>query len=155
MSEPDKNAPLPTMSQHDAQTWAQHMTEYMAQTGGLQLSPAETRANFNQCVGKHDELTTDGRFTLMYSAYADVPRDQQPAVARKIRDMLKGQEFTISSYREYVDGESEVLMYANHSKSHYLITVGRAGRNGSAERVMFAVDTPCLMPPNSSPAQSG
>ncbi|MFF7994759.1 hypothetical protein ACFZDG_33930 [Kitasatospora xanthocidica] len=146
MSTPGPNEPLPVKARQDAQDWAQHMTEYMAQTAGVALDPGSAEPFFNDCVGKKDEVANDGRYKMSYAVYSSAPLDQHAEVVRKVRAMLEQQGFKIDGYREAANGKVDAVLDASQTSSHYLITV----QTTTGGLLLFRVNTPCLMPPAAS-----
>ncbi|MET9617494.1 hypothetical protein [Kitasatospora indigofera] len=132
------------MARQDAQDWARHMTEFMAQTAGITLTPDIKEPSFDPCVGKNDEVAKDGRYTLSYAAYSDTPLDSHPEAVRKIRTMLEGEGFKISSYREEVDGKPNALLDATQIEGRYLVS---AETTVTKNLLLLRVNTRCLMPP--------
>ncbi|MFD4661396.1 hypothetical protein ACFWP2_37950 [Kitasatospora sp. NPDC058444] len=147
MSTPGPNDPIPVKARQDAQAWAQHMTEYMAQTAGTALDPASVEPVFSNCVGKHDEVRDDGRYKLSYAVYSSAPLEQHPEAVRKVRTMLEQQGFKIDGYRETVDDKVNTILDASQESSQYLVTVSTT----KGGLLLFLVKTPCLMPPTPSP----
>ncbi|MFF7459078.1 hypothetical protein [Kitasatospora sp. NPDC008115] len=149
MTTSDRDAPLPVMARQGAQDWAQHMTEYMAQTAGIALTPGSAEPFFNDCVGKHDEVAKDGRYTMSYAVYSSVPLETHPEAVRKIRTMLEEQGFKIEGYRETANGKISPLLDASQPSGNYLISV----ETTTGGLLLLRVNTTCLMPP-ASPSQS-
>ncbi|PBC71056.1 hypothetical protein BX265_5626 [Streptomyces sp. TLI_235] len=151
MSTPGKNDPLPVMAKTDAQAWAQHMTEFLAQTAGVTLTPATAKPFFSNCVGKNDEVVDDGRYTLSYAVDSTVPLQQHPEAVKKIRAALEQQKFTIDGYRETWEGKPSALLDATNTDGRYLVSVETGG---GTDRLLFRINTRCLMPPSTpSPTQ--
>ncbi|MET9182874.1 hypothetical protein ABZX88_32370 [Kitasatospora aureofaciens] len=146
MSTPGPNDPLPVKARQDAQDWAKHMTEYMAQTAGVTLDTGSADPFFNDCVGKHDEVAKDGRYKLSYAVYSSAPLEQHPEVVRKVRAMLEQQGFKIDGYRETANGKVDTVLDASQPSSRYLITV----ETTTGGLLLFRVNTPCLMPPTAT-----
>lgn len=142
---------LPVKSKADAQSWAQQITEHMAQVSGVQINQEPARPFFSPCTGRNGESAPDDRYTLMYAVHRTVARAQHPEVVRRIRAMLKDEGLTIKSYRETLDGQPEALLYASHPESRYFVEASTAGGD---DRMVLSVTTPCLMPPGApqSPA---
>ncbi|MEU1284532.1 hypothetical protein [Kitasatospora sp. NPDC005856] len=147
MSTPGPNDPLPVKARQDAQDWAQHMTEYMAQTAGTALDPGSAEPKFSNCVGKNDEVRDDGRYKLTYVAYSSAPLEQHPEAVRKVRAMLEQQGFKVDGYRETTDGKVDTILDASQESSRYLVTV----ETTTGGLLLFRVRTPCLMLPAPSP----
>ncbi|MFJ2865467.1 hypothetical protein [Kitasatospora sp. NPDC087314] len=146
MSTPGPNDPLPVKARQDAQDWAQHMTEYMAQTAGAALDAGSAEPVFSNCVGKHDEVREDGRYKLSYAVYSSAPLEQHPEAVRKVRAMLEQQGFKIDGYRETIDGKVNTVLDASQESSQYLVTV----ETTKGGLLLFLVKTPCLMPPTTA-----
>ncbi|KJS53758.1 hypothetical protein VM98_23235 [Streptomyces rubellomurinus subsp. indigoferus] len=151
MSTPSADEPLPVKPRQDAQDWAQHMTEYMAQAAGVVLDPGSAEPFFNDCVGKHDEVAKDGRYKMSYAVYSSAPLEQHPEAVRKVRTMLEQQGFNIDGYRETTNGKVDTVLDASQSSSRYLVTV----ETTTGGLLLFRVNTPCLMPPTTPSAASG
>ncbi|MER7757209.1 hypothetical protein [Kitasatospora sp. NPDC097643] len=151
MSTSDPNEPLPVMATQDAQGWAQHMTEFMAQTAGVTLNPSSTGPTFEACVGEKGEVAKDGRYTMSYAVYSPAPLDQHPEAVRKIRAMLEQQGFTIKGYRETVNGKVAALLDAFQPSGRYLVSVETTV---TKELLLFQINTRCLMPPATPSATS-
>ncbi|MER7583272.1 hypothetical protein [Kitasatospora sp. NPDC097691] len=146
MSTPGPNDPLPVKARQDAQAWAQHLTEYMAQTAGVTLDTGSVEPVFNDCVGKHDEVRKDGRYKLSYAVYSSAPLEQHPEAVRKVRAMLEQQGFKIDGYRETVNDKVDTVLDASQTSSRYLVTV----QTTKGGLLNFQVNTPCLMPPTAT-----
>ncbi|MGW4896242.1 hypothetical protein ACWEQL_28910 [Kitasatospora sp. NPDC004240] len=144
VSQPDKNEPLPVMARQEAQDWARHMTEYMAQTAGVTITPDTVKASFRDCVGKNDEVATDGRYTMSYAAYSSVSPEQHGEAVRKIRPMLEQQGFEIKGYREELNGKPDALLDAFQPAGRYLVS---AETTATGNLLLLRVSTRCLMPP--------
>ncbi|WP_380282507.1 hypothetical protein [Kitasatospora purpeofusca] len=143
MSTPGPNEPLPVKARQDAQDWAQHMTEYMAQSAGVTLDAGSAEPFFNDCVGKNDEVAQDGRYKMSYAVYSSAPVEQHPEAVRKVRTMLEQQGFKIGGYRETTNGKVDTVLDASQTESRYLVTV----ETTTGGLLLFRVSTPCLMPP--------
>ncbi|MFJ2193533.1 hypothetical protein ACIOJE_37220 [Kitasatospora sp. NPDC087861] len=146
MSTPGPNDPLPVKARQDAQDWAQHMTEYMAQTAGAVLDTGSAEPIFSDCVGKHDEVVNDGRYKLMYAVYSSTPLERHPEAVRKVRAMLEQQGFKIDGYREGINGKVDTILDASQASSRYLITV----ETTTGGLLAFRARIPCLMPPTTA-----
>ena len=127
MSSDGKNDPLPVMARTDAQAWAQHMTEYMAQAAGITLTPSTVNPAFRPCTGRNGERADDDRYYLSYAVDSTVPLQQHPDAVRKIRDMLTGRNFDIKGYREETDGQPDALLDAYDPQGHYLVSAETGG----------------------------
>ncbi|MEV6975156.1 hypothetical protein [Kitasatospora sp. NPDC093806] len=151
MSRTSPTDPIPVMARQEAQDWAQHMTEYMAQTAGGTITPDTVRPSFRQCVGKNDEVANDGRYTMSYAAYSPIALEQHPEAARRIRTMLEQQEFQVSGYRETLNGKVQALLDAFQPSGRYLVSV----ETMASGDLMFRISTRCLMPPSAKPDSTG
>ncbi|MFB8200452.1 hypothetical protein [Kitasatospora purpeofusca] len=143
MSTPGPTEPLPVKARQDAQDWAQHMTESMAQSAGVNLDASSAEPFFDGCVGKNDEVAQDGRYKMSYAVYSSAPVGQHPEAVRKVRATLEQQGFKIDGYRETTDGKVDTVLDASQPSSRYLITV----ETTTGGLLLFRVKTPCLMPP--------
>ena len=149
MSDPGtgKDDPLPVKDKKDAEAWARQMTEHMAQTAGIKIDPASIKPLFSGCTGRNGESAPDDRYILMYSVKSNVPKAQHPEVVRKIRDMLKTEGLTITTYQETVDGkvdgETDAYVNGDHPTAYSLT----ASTSGNGDRMYLRVTSPCLMPP--------
>lgn len=147
MPTPDPSEPLPTMARQDAQDWAQELTTYLAQTAGVELTPSSIHPSFANCVGRHDEVVYDGRYTLSYAVTSAVPTAQHPEAVRKIRSALEQRGFEIKGYRETYDNQPAALLDAQHTEGRYLVSVETGG---GTDRLLFRVNTRCLMAPKAT-----
>ncbi len=136
------------MAKADAQAWAQKMTEYMAQAAGVTLSKDSINPFFSNCEGKNGEVVEDGRYTLAYHVASTVPVAEHPDAVRKLKPVLEQDGFTVTSYRETVNGRPEALLYAKHKEGRYFINVSTGG---GTDRLTFTINTRCLMPPSAPP----
>ncbi|MET9182988.1 hypothetical protein ABZX88_32995 [Kitasatospora aureofaciens] len=146
MSTSGPNDPLPVKARQDAQDWAKHMTEYMAQTAAVTLDSGSDEPIFSECVGKHDEVREDGRYKLSYTVYSSAPLEQHPEAVRKVRAMLEQQGFKIDGYRQTTDGKVDTVLDASQESSQYMVTV----ETTTGGLLLFQARTPCLMPPTSA-----
>ncbi|RPE29150.1 hypothetical protein [Kitasatospora cineracea] len=139
------------MAKADTQVWAQKMTEYMAQAAGVTLNKDSVNPFFSNCEGKNGEVVEDGRYTLAYHVASTVPLAEHPGAVRKLKPVLEQDGFTVTSYRETVNGRPEALLYAKHNEGRYFINVSTGG---GPDRLTFTINTRCLMPSSvSSTAQ--
>ncbi|WP_282205018.1 hypothetical protein [Kitasatospora fiedleri] len=144
MNSPDPNEPLPVLAKSDAETWAQHLTRYLAQTAGVTLTAESATPYFSTCEGRNGEVADDGRYTLAYHVASTTPRAQHPDAVRRIRAALEKEGFTVTGYREAWENQPDVLLYARHAEGRYFVDVS-TGVN--TDRLTFTVNTRCLMPP--------
>ncbi|MEU5386093.1 hypothetical protein ACWEPB_37180 [Kitasatospora cineracea] len=143
MNSPDPNEPLPVMAKSDAQAWARQMTEYMARSADVALDTGSVTPFFSNCEGRNGEVAADGRYTLAYHVTSVLSRDQQLDAIRKIKAGLEKDGFTVTSYRETVENQTDVLLYANHDEGRYFIDVSSGA---AVDRLIYTVATRCLMP---------
>ncbi|MDI3407869.1 SH2 domain-containing protein [Streptomyces cavernicola] len=146
----DINKPLPRKSRADTLAWAKEYTKAMAHYGELKITddPAP-RESFQECVGKNDEVPEDGRYTLLYSAYATLPQDQHIATIRKIRKALEAHGVRITSFSEFPK-ESEALLYGKNDKDGSFIIADSVNPPGT---IRLSVSTPCFLPPGAEQQQ--
>ncbi|MFB7382575.1 hypothetical protein ACFC6U_29115 [Kitasatospora purpeofusca] len=139
-----KDAPLPVKSRDDALSWAQQITEHLAQSAGITINAEPVDPLFSPCVGKKGESAPDDRYTLFYAVHSYVPNAQHNEVVRKVRDLLTGEGLKISAYQETPASEPNSTVIARHPGSRYVVDVSStAGDN----RMVLGITTPCLKPP--------
>ncbi|MEU5306025.1 hypothetical protein ACH4YO_19315 [Streptomyces noursei] len=146
MSRPtdDINAPLPRKSRADTLAWAKRYTATMAHFAGVDLAHGPSpRTHFEDCVGKGDEVATDGRFTLTYATYAHLPAGEHIAAVRKLRDALKGHGVDVSDYTEDQDQPAATL-YGRNTTERFVII---ADTVKPADTLRISVSTSCFLPP--------
>lgn len=143
VSDDGKNDPLPRMSREKAEAWARHWTESMARTAEAEIVPGSPDAGFTNCVGKGNESPSDGRFTLMYNAHARLPRAQQAAGVRAIKNELEKQGFEVVGYRSDPALDPVNLVDARHPKDRFFVSAGDL----DDKLITLVVHTPCLLPP--------
>ncbi|MEU9131514.1 hypothetical protein AB0D08_25975 [Kitasatospora sp. NPDC048540] len=136
--------PLPVMDRQDAAGWARQLTEYLARSAGVALAPGSAGPSFRPCVGRGGEVAADGRYTLSYAVYSDVPAARHPEVVRRIRAALEQEGFEVGGYRETLAGRPDALLDAFRAEGRYLVGVESTVGAG---RLLFRVVTRCLMPP--------
>ncbi|MFF4342217.1 hypothetical protein ACFY00_20085 [Kitasatospora sp. NPDC001540] len=140
----DPDEPLPVMARGDAASWARELIAYLARSAGLVLAPGSVRPFFGACTGRNGERAGDGRYTLALHADATLPTARQPAAARALRAVLERDGFTVTAYRETVDGRPDALLYARHPAGRYFLDLGTGG---GADRFALTLRTRCLLPP--------
>ncbi|WP_225851217.1 hypothetical protein [Streptomyces sp. HPF1205] len=143
-SDDDPNAPLPRMSRADAQAWATHFTQSMARSAGVEIVKGTVKPEFNDCIGAHDELMHDGRYTLIYRAEAPLTREKQGDAARRVMADLKKLGYRIDSFRDDDSVDPPVVLEARSPEKNFTIDV--SGYK-SPQVLDFTVMTPCLLPP--------
>jgi hypothetical protein len=149
MSSAGKNAPLPRLSQDDTTKWAQAVTANMAKAAGVALRPGDVSSAFNACFGENDEVSTDARFQLSYTAYADVPTEEHTSAGLKVRSALEKEGFRIVSFRPYENFKDDLVLYADEPKKDYSVQVFSAGTD-PPKQLAFGFSSPCLMPPGAT-----
>ncbi|AOP50460.1 hypothetical protein [Streptomyces lydicus] len=141
----DPNKPLPRKSREDSLTWAKHYISTMAHYAEVKIGKRfGPFTDFEDCVGQNDEVAHDGRYTLTYTAYADLPQEQHIPAVRKLRAALKKQGgVDVSSYEERPHSH-EVILDGYHEKENFsLIADSVKPRN----TLRLSVSTPCFLPP--------
>ncbi|OKI00731.1 hypothetical protein A6A06_17475 [Streptomyces sp. CB02923] len=140
----DPNEPLPRKSRADALAWAEQYTTAMAHYAGVKATddpaPAE---DFEKCVGRDDEVPDDGRFTLTYAVYAQVPQDRHIEAVRKVRRALEEHGVRVTSYEERPQ-RPEAVLYGFHDKERFSLI---ADSVKPPNLLRFSVSTPCFLPP--------
>ncbi|MFB7948011.1 hypothetical protein ACFC6L_24195 [Kitasatospora phosalacinea] len=144
---PDPDEPLPVMARGDAESWARELTAYLARSAGAVLAPGSSRPFFSPCTGRNGETAGDGRYTLAHHADGTLPAARHPAAVRALRAALERDGFTVTAYRETVDGRPDALLYARHPAGRYFLDVGTGG---GTDRLALTVRTRCLLPPAES-----
>jgi len=148
MSDNGKNAPLPRLSKERAVQWAEQHASRMAEAAGVTLDKQKTKTFFNNCVGEHDEVADDGRYTMDYAAYANVPTERHTDVVRRIRADFEKEKYRITGYREYEDDYNSALVDAADDETGFTISAGSAGpAKKPSKLILFSVSTPCMIPP--------
>ncbi|MFE0379093.1 hypothetical protein ACFW1M_26705 [Streptomyces inhibens] len=143
-SDGNPNAPLPRKSREDSLTWAKQYTSTMAHYAEVEIAddPAPL-TNFEDCVGKGDEVADDGRFTLSYATYARLPAQDHIAAVRKLRDALKKHGVDVSDYTEDPDRPG-VTLYGKNRAERFLVV---ADTVKPANTLRLSVRTSCFLPP--------
>ncbi|MGS2589714.1 hypothetical protein [Streptomyces hebeiensis] len=153
MSDDSINDPLPRMSKEKAETWARHWVESMARTAKAEIEPEADPelppANFTNCVGKNNEVSEDGRYTLHYSVRAKLPKDRHADAIRAIKDTLTDKGFKIQGYRSDPSKDPANLVDATHPKDQQFVSAGDVTDN----LIVLIVNTPCLLPPGAKQQQ--
>ncbi|GLW72808.1 hypothetical protein Kpho02_51070 [Kitasatospora phosalacinea] len=140
----DPDEPLPVMARGDAASWARELIAYLARSAGLVLAPGSVRPFFGTCTGRNGERAGDGRYTLAQHADGPLPAARHPAAVRALRAVLERDGFTVTAYRETVDGRPDALLYARHPAGRYFLDLGTGG---GTDRFVLTVRTRCLRPP--------
>jgi len=148
--EDDINKPLPRKSQEDSSSWAKKFVSAMARHAEVKIShdPAP-RKRSNTCVGKNDEVPEDGRYTLTYTAYADLPADQHIASVRKLSEALKKHGVRITGVTERPE-TPEVILFGESEKEGYTLI---ADTVKPPNTLRLSVTTPCYLPPGAKQQQ--
>ncbi|MHB9758396.1 hypothetical protein ACYBSK_28790 [Streptomyces sp. BYX5S] len=150
----ERNAPLPRMERDAVLKWAKDFTAYMADASGADLVPSTEKTNFETCVGAHDEVAEDGRYSLFYYVYSSAPATQHTRLVRALRESLEKHGYDVTDYREFKNSYESALLWAENEKNRYRVmaeTVG-SGRT-KPQRFSFSVRTPCLLPPGAEQQQ--
>ncbi|MFI0218372.1 hypothetical protein [Streptomyces lydicus] len=148
MSQPpeDPNKALPRKSREDSLAWAKQYTATMAHYAGVKIGKrfGSPFTHFEDCVGQNDEVADDGRYTLTYTAYADLPQEEHIPAVRKLRAALKKQGgVDVSSYEERPHSH-EVILDGYHEKEHFSLV---ADSVKPPNTLRLSVSTPCFLPP--------
>ncbi|TQJ90399.1 hypothetical protein [Streptomyces sp. SLBN-31] len=144
----DPNAPLPRVDRKAAAKWAEEYTTYLARLTGVALDPSTARANFEPCLGRNDEIATDGRYSLFYYVNSPAPVTEHTRVVRTLRHELPQQGYEVTAYREFENAYASAVFRARDTRSSYLVTADTVGSGRTRpQRLSFAVRTPCLLPP--------
>ncbi|OKH99705.1 hypothetical protein A6A06_21705 [Streptomyces sp. CB02923] len=144
------NAPLPRKSRSDALEWAKRYTSTMAHYAEVTVADGPGPfTDFEACVGKNDEVADDGRFSLTYTVYAHLPREQHIAAVRKLRAALKGHGVDVSDYTEEAEAH-KVTLYGKHSAEKFLII---ADTVKPPDTLRLSVSTSCFLPPDAKQQQ--
>ncbi|WP_377269733.1 hypothetical protein [Peterkaempfera sp. SMS 1(5)a] len=146
MSDDGKNDPLPRLSKERATSWAEEHTARMAEAAGVELDRQSAEPVFEDCVGRNDEVVHDGRYSLYYTVYAEVPRQRHTEVARRLRADFEKEGFRITGYREYQDDHYTALVDARDDDTRFTLATGSV----SPTRYLFSVRTPCMIPPGAT-----
>ncbi|WP_150248534.1 hypothetical protein [Streptomyces albofaciens] len=138
----DPNRPLPRKSREDSEAWAKQYVSAMAHYAGVTLDTATApHVDFQDCVGRNDEVADDGRYTLKYTAYANLPLADHEKAVGKLREALeKDGEVRITAYEE----KPRVILYGHHSKEKFDII---ADSVKPPNTLRLSVGTPCFLPP--------
>ncbi|MFH8345141.1 hypothetical protein [Streptomyces sp. NPDC018045] len=144
------NAPLPRKSRADALAWAKHYTSTMAHYAEVEIADGPGPfTDYEACVGKNDEVADDGRFSLTYTVYAQLPRAQHIAAVRKLRATLKDRGVDVSDYTEEADAQ-KVTLYGKHPSEKFLII---ADTVKPPNTLRLSVSTSCFLPPDAKQQQ--
>ncbi|MDI3422144.1 hypothetical protein [Streptomyces luteolus] len=144
MSQQDINKPLPRKSRADALAWAKEYTAAMAHYGEVKITddPAP-RTNFQDCVGKNDEVPEDGRYILVYATYVKLPQAQHIDTIRKVRKALEGHGVRITGHTERPEVPEAILYGKNDKEGSFII----ADSVKPPDTIRLSVTTPCFLPP--------
>ncbi|MFG2225933.1 hypothetical protein [Streptomyces sp. NPDC048644] len=140
----DANKPLPRKSRENALTWAKRYTSTMAHFAEVKVGNTYGPfTDFEDCVGQSDEVAEDGRYTLTYTVYADLPREEHIAAVRKLRAALKEHGVDVSSYEERPHTH-QVILDGYHEKENFSLIADTAKPPNT---LRLSVSTPCFLPP--------
>ncbi|MER7025763.1 MULTISPECIES: hypothetical protein [Streptomyces] len=145
----DLNKPLPRKSRDASLTWAKQYVAAMAHHAGVTIGDRfGPFTSFEDCVGAGDEVADDGRYTLTYTVYADVRREEQIPAVRKLRAVLKAQgDMDVSGYEER-PGEQQVILDGTHTKEHFSLIADSVRK--TPDLLRLSVSTPCFLPPGAA-----
>ncbi|MEU9121174.1 hypothetical protein AB0C96_15195 [Streptomyces sp. NPDC048506] len=140
----DPNKPLPRKSREDSLAWAKNYTSAMAHYAGVKAGDKYgPYTDFEDCVGENDEVADDGRYTLTYTVYASLPREEHIPAVRKLRAVLKQHGVDVSSYEERPHSH-EVILDGHHEKEDFSLI---ADTVKPPNTLRLSVSTPCFLPP--------
>ncbi|MFH8404310.1 hypothetical protein ACH4FX_05980 [Streptomyces sp. NPDC018019] len=144
------NAPLPRKSRADALAWAKSYTSTMAHYADVKIADdLGPFTDFEACVGKNDEVADDGRFSLTYTVYAHLPREQHIAAVRKLRTALKDHGVDVTDYTEEAEAH-KVTLYGKQRTEKFLII---ADTVKPPNTLRLSVSTSCFLPPDAKQQQ--
>jgi hypothetical protein len=147
MSDEGKNAPLPRLSKERAAQWAEEHAARMAEVAGVELDGKSAESLFSDCVGKNDEVADDGRYTLYYTVYSQVPKEKHTEIVRKVRADFEKEGYEITGYREYQDDYNTALLDARDAETGYTFSAESVGPyRKPSTKILFGVRTPCMIP---------
>lgn len=139
-----RNAPLPRMSRAAAQAWARQLAASVAASAGTTLDPEDGVSHVSDCVSRHGEVVTDGRFNLDYLAELPMPAARQGPAAARVRADLERRGYRIASFRDDPTKDPAVRLRALDKETGGSLEV--SGSTNPAE-LDVAVSTVCLLPP--------
>ncbi|WP_320777681.1 hypothetical protein [Streptomyces sp. CRN 30] len=144
----DPNEPLPRMEKDAARKWAADYTAYLARLTDVELDDSTVEVNFETCLGAHDEVAEDGRYSLFYYVYSPAPVTEHTRVVRTLRRELTRKGYEITAYREFRDARYSAILDARDKDNGYTVSADTVGSGRSKpQRLSFAVRTPCMLPP--------
>ncbi|MBT2528097.1 hypothetical protein J7E91_22430 [Streptomyces sp. ISL-99] len=150
----DINAPLPRMTRQAALKWAQDYTAYMGGIAGVDIDRSTEVPRFRNCVGKNDEVAEDGRFTLTYYVFAEVPHTQHTAAVRALKSRLEKEGYEMAGYREYQDAYYSASLSARHKEHGYTVMADtNKPKKTSPDSMSFSANVPCMLPPDAEQQQ--
>lgn len=139
------NSPLPRSSRAQAKAKATSVVNALANAGGHRSSRVTTD-DFSDCVGEHDEVAHDGRFTLQYSADIDAPPSQHNTIGLQIRAYMKRAKYSDVIWRPARTKNDEMLLRGY--TGNWSVDVGSiVGNHGPGSEIYISVAAPCLLPP--------
>ncbi|MCF1599833.1 hypothetical protein [Streptomyces muensis] len=146
----DINKSLPHKSRADSLAWAKEYTAVMAQYAEVKIADEPgPREDFETCVGRNDEVSEDGRYTLTYAVYAKLPEDQHIATVRKVRKALEAHGVRITSHTERPE-VPESILYGRNDKEGIFLIVDSVNPPGT---LRLSVSTPCFLTPGAKQQQ--
>ncbi|MFD8565968.1 hypothetical protein [Streptomyces sp. NPDC059639] len=150
----DRDALLPRTEKAAAVKWAKDHTARLAEAVGVDLLPDTARTVFEECVGEHDEVADDGRYSLFYYVYSPAPATDHTRIVRTLRSELTRSGYEITGYREFKSAYESAVLRARNTKNRYFVE-GETVGSGKAkpQRFSFSVSTPCMLPPGAEQQQ--
>lgn len=141
----DSNKALPRKSREESLTWAKHYTSTMAHYAEVKIgSKFGPFTHFEDCVGQNDEVADDGRYTLTYTAYANLPREDHASAVRKLRMALeKHAGVKVTDYDEH----PRAILYGHHDGENFDLI---ADTVKPPNTLRLSVSTPCFLPPGAT-----
>ncbi|WP_353945073.1 hypothetical protein ABII15_28265 [Streptomyces sp. HUAS MG91] len=150
----DKNAPLPRMEKAAALKWARDHTARLAEVAGVDILPDTAKTAFEECVGEHDEVAEDGRYSLYYYVYSPAPATDHTRIVRTLREELAKSGYEITGYREFKSAYESSVLRARNKKNQFSVEAETVGSGKKKpQRFSFSVSTPCLLPPGAEQQQ--
>ncbi|MGW7576777.1 hypothetical protein [Streptomyces sp. NPDC054765] len=141
----DPNKALPRKSREESLAWAKKYTSTMAHYAKVKIgNKFGPFTDFEECIGQNDEVAQDGRYTLTYTVYADLPQAEHIPAVRKLRAALKEQGgVDVSSYEERPHAH-QVVLDGRHDKENFSLI---ADSVKPPNTLRLSVSTPCFLPP--------
>ncbi|MET9295237.1 hypothetical protein [Streptomyces sp. NPDC003077] len=141
----DSNKALPRKSREESLAWAKSYTATMARhadvTIGGKYGP---HTRFENCIGRNGEVADDGRYTLAYTVYAQLPGKEHAAALRRLRTALeKDDGAKVTSYQE----QPQSLLFGRSEERDGKAMDLVVGSAGPSDTLRLSVRTPCFLPP--------